>query len=242
MSGWLRGALGVTHRTPAIIWPPGGHTRELQPRTFWVAEWDTVAMLDSGSAITLVRPELVGEVWGEEITVACIHGDTRRYPPTVVQVITPRGCCQIRAGVVENLPVPMLMGQDCPLFQTYWLEGPRRGDRRPRAHILRTARPARPHLSWRARRRGQSPDRHTSPDPREAPEGRVGTWPPWDDTQKGDNTLRRGGTRAQFCRQPCAPVPTGPVGGSSIRLGLAKRCDIGRSDTRRGKRPAYSPF
>ncbi|XP_063069045.1 synaptotagmin-like protein 5 [Engraulis encrasicolus] len=40
---------------------------------------DAEALLDSGSVITLVRPELVEEPNVEPVVVACIHGDTKSY-------------------------------------------------------------------------------------------------------------------------------------------------------------------
>ncbi|XP_061106590.1 uncharacterized protein LOC133134426 [Conger conger] len=101
---------------------------------------DTEAVLDSGSAITLLRPDFAGEQRGEEVAVECIHGDTRKYPTVWVDLITPRGTHTVRAGVVPNLPVPVLMGRDCPLFQTYWEEGPR---------PLRETRPRRPQRAAR---------------------------------------------------------------------------------------------
>ena len=102
------------------------HERTKAPRIpVRVAGRDTEATIDSGSAITLVRPELAETARRGEVDVACIHGDTRRYPTTELHLYTPRGQCKVRAGVVENLPVPLLMGRDCPLFQTYWKDGPK---------------------------------------------------------------------------------------------------------------------
>ena len=89
-----------------------------------IAGRDTAATLDSGSAITLVRADLAPTPEGEGIAVACVHGDTREYPTTHVRIITPRGSCRQQVGVVKNLPVPVLMGRDCPLFARYWVDGP----------------------------------------------------------------------------------------------------------------------
>ena len=85
---------------------------------------DTEALLDSGSAITLIRPEYAGRSGGEAVMVSCVHGDTHRYPTTEVRLQTPRGQCQVRAGVVRGLPVPVLLERDCALFQSYWKGGP----------------------------------------------------------------------------------------------------------------------
>ena len=72
--------------------------------------------------VSLVRRQFAGVAWGEEISVSCIHGDTRKYPTSEVQVITPRGQFTMRVGVVEQLPVPVLFGRDGPLLAHYWPE------------------------------------------------------------------------------------------------------------------------
>ena len=100
---------------------------------------DTSATLDSGSAVTLVRPQRGPR---RKITVACIHGDTRHYPTTIISLITPRGRCQVRAWIVDDLPVPVLMGRDCTLFQNYWQEGPKGGTRPSPRRTQGGARPA----------------------------------------------------------------------------------------------------
>ncbi|XP_061102960.1 uncharacterized protein LOC133131605 [Conger conger] len=88
---------------------------------------DAEALLDSGSAITLVRPTLAGESRSETIAVTCIHGDVRHYPTAEVTITTPRGQFTGKVGVVENLPVAVLLGRDCPLFRSYWDERPTPG-------------------------------------------------------------------------------------------------------------------
>ena len=110
---------------------------------------DAQAMLDSGSAVTLVRPDLAAPPTAETVPVTCVHGDLRRYPVTYVRVQTPRGGAVVQAGVVPGLPVPFLMGYDCPLFERYWNPGlrggPRRKPRRRRHHPRNgTPRPAYP--------------------------------------------------------------------------------------------------
>ncbi|XP_061119601.1 uncharacterized protein LOC133142388 [Conger conger] len=83
---------------------------------------DTEAVLDSGSAITLLRPDFAGEKRGEEVAVECIHGDTRKYPMVWVDLITPRGT-----------------------YSIYWEEGPRSPNktrpRQPRRAAHRTPQP-----------------------------------------------------------------------------------------------------
>ncbi|CAL8356896.1 unnamed protein product [Boreogadus saida] len=49
--------------------------------------------------------------------VACVHGDTRTYPTSHVVVRTTHGVFTIRAGIVPHLPVPLLIGRDCPILR-----------------------------------------------------------------------------------------------------------------------------
>ena len=63
---------------------------------------DTVATLDSGRAITLVRRKS-----GPSIDVACVHRETRQYPTTTVKLIVPRGGYTLQVGGFAGLPVPM---------------------------------------------------------------------------------------------------------------------------------------
>ena len=110
---------------------------------------DVTALLDSGSSVTLVRPEFAGQpTQPDMVGVTCVHGETRQYPTTSLELGTVRGRCQGPAGVVENLPVAVLIGTDCPLFQALWdslTDGRRRAPRgldgpRPPAGRSRKAR------------------------------------------------------------------------------------------------------
>lgn len=93
-------------------------------------------MLDSGSAVTLVRADLAGPLSSDTVPVTCVHGDVRDYLITTVRLQTPRGNTIVPAGAVPKLPVPFLLGYDCPLFERYWQpglrKGPPHGKRRPR--------------------------------------------------------------------------------------------------------------
>ncbi|XP_077964207.1 uncharacterized protein LOC144411428 [Gasterosteus aculeatus] len=81
---------------------------------------DAEALLDSGSAVTLLRPGLTSGPRGPPIPVSCVHGDSREYPTTHIKVQTTRGTFEVVAGLVENLPVPVLIGRDCPIFWRLW--------------------------------------------------------------------------------------------------------------------------
>lgn len=78
------------------------------------------ALLDSGSKVSLVRPQYAGEPALDTVHVSCVHSDSRPYPTTLVEIQTPQGRTLLRAGVAENLPVLVLIGRDCSLFAKYW--------------------------------------------------------------------------------------------------------------------------
>ncbi|KAK0131574.1 hypothetical protein N1851_033750 [Merluccius polli] len=111
------------------------------------------ALLDTGSVVTLLRPDLAGGKEGDPMEVACVHGDTRTYGTCHVVIRTPYGVFTARAGIVPHLPVPLLIGRDCPIFHQLWnpergprarREPPRRGGRRVRPAYGATRVPATP--------------------------------------------------------------------------------------------------
>ena len=63
---------------------------------------DTQALLDTGSVVTLLHPDLAAGKAGEPMEVACVHGDTRTYPTCHVVVRTPHGVFTIRAGTLPR--------------------------------------------------------------------------------------------------------------------------------------------
>ena len=111
-----------------------------------VGDKDTQALIDTGSVVTLIRPDLAVGRTGEPMEVACVHGDTRTYDTCHVVVRTPRGAFTVRAGVVPNLPVPLLIGRDCPIFHRLWNAepGPRPPRPQPRRHDNRFDTPTEP--------------------------------------------------------------------------------------------------
>ena len=50
-----------------------------------------------------------------KMSVSCVHGDTKRYPTVQANIVMPQGSFQMMVGAVPELPVPLLVGQDCPL-------------------------------------------------------------------------------------------------------------------------------
>ena len=85
--------------------------------------------------------------------VACVHGDTRTYESCHVVVRTPYGVLTVRAGIVPLLPVPLLIGRDCPIFNRLW--NPERGSRPRREPPRRAGGYARP--AYGATRRPATP-------------------------------------------------------------------------------------
>lgn len=77
---------------------------------------------------------------GREISVSCIHGDTRNYTTAEISMVTPRGQFRVRAGVVQCLPVPVLVGRDCQAFAAYWTDRAAEGKRPPRNRRRRSFR------------------------------------------------------------------------------------------------------
>ena len=95
----------------ATCWAQG--TSESPTIPARVMNRDTQALLDTGSVVTLLRPDLAGGKAGEPMEVACIHEDTRTYETCHVVVWTPHGVFKTREGIVPHLPVPLLIGRDC---------------------------------------------------------------------------------------------------------------------------------
>lgn len=84
---------------------------------------DVASSLDTGSLVTLIKPQFAADPLGPPITVACIHGDTKSYRTCRVEVQTPQVSFVIVAGVVDKLPVDVLVGRDCLVFQRFWSRG-----------------------------------------------------------------------------------------------------------------------
>nr|XP_061838109.1 protein NYNRIN-like [Nerophis lumbriciformis] len=103
---------------------------------------DAHALLDSGSAVTLVHADFAGPLSKDTVPVTCVHGDVRQYPVSHIHIQTPRGDALVPAGVVPNLPVPLLIGSDCVLFGRYWtpgfIPGPRQGPHRVTVRLNRS--------------------------------------------------------------------------------------------------------
>ncbi|KAF1388735.1 hypothetical protein PFLUV_G00065720 [Perca fluviatilis] len=82
---------------------------------------DTTALVDSGSMATLIRPEFAqSPPLTDTVPITCIHGETKYYPTTLLHQQTAKGQSTGPVGIVPNLPVPVLIGRDCPMFRPLW--------------------------------------------------------------------------------------------------------------------------
>lgn len=108
-----------------------------------IGDADAHALVDSGSVITLVHADYADDLTTETVPVTCVHGDVKQYPVSYVAVRTPKGNVVVPAGVVPNLPVPLLLGTDFPLFPRFWGSGKRDLPAAPRrrGHRRRPASP-----------------------------------------------------------------------------------------------------
>uniref|UniRef100_A0A3B3Z4U7 CCHC-type domain-containing protein n=1 Tax=Poecilia mexicana TaxID=48701 RepID=A0A3B3Z4U7_9TELE len=77
------------------------------------------ALIDTGSTQTLVQrryvsPQLV--CTNETISICCVHGDKMEYPTADVYVTIKGQTYLLNAGVVDNLPFPIILGNDLPVL------------------------------------------------------------------------------------------------------------------------------
>ena len=73
-------------------------------------------MLDTGSNRTLIRRDLVPaqKLVEGEIPIRCAHSDIITYPIAVVEIEIGGRHYAVEAGVVDGLPVSVLLGWDNP--------------------------------------------------------------------------------------------------------------------------------
>ncbi len=104
---WLAGC--VVHQEPPLEAP------QVEVR---INGWPYQALLDSGSADSLVQPTVLPPRVGAKarLPITCIHGDTRHVPARRVTVSAAPGTWPFEVGIVKDLPVPVLLGRDWPGF------------------------------------------------------------------------------------------------------------------------------
>lgn len=77
------------------------------------------ALIDTGSMQTLVESQLVPRYSEENegsVVIRCVHGEEQIYPTVKVQVVVQEQPYLLKVGVVEELPYPVILGQDFPLL------------------------------------------------------------------------------------------------------------------------------
>ncbi|XP_057212514.1 fibroblast growth factor 17 isoform X1 [Triplophysa rosa] len=84
----------------------------------WLAGWPVTATLDSGTSVTLVQPGIVQPHDGGKSAnpITCVHGDTGQVPARSVTVAAKPGSWSLDIGIVDDLPVPVLLRWDWPGF------------------------------------------------------------------------------------------------------------------------------
>ncbi|XP_075779191.1 uncharacterized protein LOC142827431 [Pelodiscus sinensis] len=100
--------------------------------TVWLGLKPLQALVDSGSALTLVREELVREAppTGETAQMKCVHGDVRTYSTVWVHLADGQMARVWRVGKAPNLPLPVVIGRDWPGFPGLLRKGMDRPDGR----------------------------------------------------------------------------------------------------------------
>ena len=68
-------------------------------------------LIDTGCSKTLVR-NLEGTIIPDDLTVRCIHGDSKKYATTWANVQIGNDCRRMKVGVVPGLSREMLLGRD----------------------------------------------------------------------------------------------------------------------------------
>ncbi|KAL0200310.1 hypothetical protein M9458_003497, partial [Cirrhinus mrigala] len=104
------------------------------------------ALLDSGSAVSLVQPRVISHPFEAKtyLPVSCVHGDTRQVPACRVTITAKVGSWPVDVGIVKDLPVPVLLGRDWPGLDSLLTSHPasQKGSHRGRKPIRRRHIPA----------------------------------------------------------------------------------------------------
>ncbi len=76
------------------------------------------ALLDSGSAVSLIQPAVLSPQAESKaiLSITCVHGDTRQVPARRVNISAPHRAWPVEVGIMNNLPVPVILGRDWPGF------------------------------------------------------------------------------------------------------------------------------
>ncbi|KAI2645130.1 Transposon Tf2-9 polyprotein [Labeo rohita] len=154
---WLAGC--IVHQNP----PPAAPATEIK-----VNGKPMRALIDSSSAVTLIQSRLCPPQPGQKtfLPITCVHGDTQQVPARRVTISADPGTWSVKAGLVKDLPVAVLLGRDWPGFEhllaTITQPASPRGNRRLCSRPLGPRR--RPALlASDSGRDGESPSHNTNP-------------------------------------------------------------------------------
>uniref|UniRef100_A0A3B3VDD9 Gypsy retrotransposon integrase-like protein 1 n=1 Tax=Poecilia latipinna TaxID=48699 RepID=A0A3B3VDD9_9TELE len=78
-----------------------------------------IALLDTGSAQTLVHPSILKDqcyLQGPGLDISCVHGDHKTYPTAAIYLEVANQTYLLSVGVVEGLPHKVILGQDIPVL------------------------------------------------------------------------------------------------------------------------------
>lgn len=83
------------------------------------------ALLDSGSSMSFIRKQCVPCVvdYSQQTSVLCVHGDCKSEPQVELTVEVSGQKYLMKVGVLENLPVEMLLGWDFPVLYDLLTDG-----------------------------------------------------------------------------------------------------------------------
>uniref|UniRef100_A0A9J8DEU1 SCAN box domain-containing protein n=1 Tax=Cyprinus carpio carpio TaxID=630221 RepID=A0A9J8DEU1_CYPCA len=126
-----------------------------------------IALLDSGSGVSLIQPTVLPPRTGSRarLAITCVHGDTRHVPARRVTITATPGSWPVEVGILKDLPVPVLLGRDWPGFDQLLTSSTQpaslAGDRRRRRSARRPRR--RPALlTSDSPRGGESPSQNSN--------------------------------------------------------------------------------
>uniref|UniRef100_A0A9J7XPR1 Gypsy retrotransposon integrase-like protein 1 n=1 Tax=Cyprinus carpio carpio TaxID=630221 RepID=A0A9J7XPR1_CYPCA len=158
-------------RSPGRIWLAGCSVHDPPPEApraeVHINGRPFIALLDSGSGVSLIQPTVLPPRTGSRarLAITCVHGDTRQVPARRVTITATPGSWPVEVGILKDLPVPVLLGRDWPVFDQLLTSSTqpasRAGDRRRRRSARRPRR--RPALlTSDSPRGGESPSQNSN--------------------------------------------------------------------------------
>uniref|UniRef100_A0A9J7YXD3 Retropepsins domain-containing protein n=1 Tax=Cyprinus carpio carpio TaxID=630221 RepID=A0A9J7YXD3_CYPCA len=104
-------------RSPGRIWLAGCSVHDPPPEApraeVHINGRPFIALLDSGSGVSLIQPTVLPPRTGSRarLAITCVHGDTRQVPARRVTITATPGSWPVEVGILKDLPVPVLLGR-----------------------------------------------------------------------------------------------------------------------------------